>query len=91
MYQIFEKKTKVRAVAERQCAIYQETAENLQAIYMFKIHVKTLELGIRIRALEGWNPVNRFNAISWMTVGTPTDRLKSVRNRCVIDSFGVVS
>ena len=28
--------------------------------------------------------INWFNHISWMTVVTPTDRHKSVRNRCVI-------
>ena len=39
---------------------------------------------------EGWVPVNRFNRTSWMTVVTPTDRPKSVRNCCVIGSFGGV-
>ena len=33
---------------------------------------------------EGWVPVNRFNHTSWMTCN-PTDRPKSVRNRCVIE------
>ena len=32
-------------------------------------------------------PVNRFNHISWMTVVTQTECLKSVRNRCVIEVF----
>ena len=32
----------------------------------------------------------RFNHTSWMTVVTPTDRPKSVRNRCVIEGFGGV-
>ena len=32
-------------------------------------------------------PVNRFNHTSWMAVVTPTDRPKSVRNRCVIELF----
>ena len=39
---------------------------------------------------EGWarNPVNHT---SWVTVATPTDRPKSVRNRCLIELFcGVV-
>ena len=36
---------------------------------------------------EGWDPVNRFNHTSWVTVVTPTDRPKSVRNRCVIEVF----
>ena len=39
----------------------------------------------------GWVPVNRFNHTSWMAVGTPTDRVKSVRNRCVIEVFCVVN
>ena len=33
----------------------------------------------------GWDPVNRFNYTSWMADVAPTDRHKSVRNRCVID------
>ena len=35
-------------------------------------------------------PVNRFNHTSWVDVVTPTDRPKSVRNRCVIEVFGGV-
>ena len=35
-------------------------------------------------------PVNRFNDTSWLTVVTPTDRPKSVRNRSVIELFGGV-
>ena len=31
------------------------------------------------------DPENRFNHTSWVAVDTPTDRLKSVRNRCVIE------
>ena len=34
---------------------------------------------------EGWALVNWFHHTSWATVVTPTDRLKSVRNRCVIE------
>ena len=30
-------------------------------------------------------PVNQVNHTSWVTVVTPTDRSKSVRNRCLID------
>ena len=33
--------------------------------------------------------VNRFNHTSGMVVVTPYDRRKSVRNRCVIEVFGV--
>ena len=40
--------------------------------------------------LEGWDPVNRFNHTSWVAIVTPTDRPKSVRNRCVIEVFGGV-
>ena len=36
-------------------------------------------------------PVNQVNHTSWVAVVTPTDRPKSVRNRCVIKRFcGVV-
>ena len=36
-------------------------------------------------------PVNKVNHTSWVTVVTPTDRPKSVPNRCVIELFwGVV-
>ena len=35
-------------------------------------------------------PVNRFNHTSWMALVTPTDRPKSVCNRCVIEVFGEV-
>ena len=35
-------------------------------------------------------PVNRFNHTSWMSVVTPTDRPKSVRNCCVIEVYGGV-
>ena len=34
--------------------------------------------------------VNRFYYTSGVAVVTPTDRHKSVRNRCVIEDFGVV-
>ena len=34
---------------------------------------------------EGWEPINWFNNTSWIAVVTPTDRPKSVRNRCVIE------
>ena len=40
---------------------------------------------------EGWNPLNQFNHTSLVAVDTPTDRRKSVRNRCVIEVFGGVS
>ena len=32
-------------------------------------------------------PVNQVNHTSWVAVVTPTDRPKSVRNRCVIELF----
>ena len=32
-------------------------------------------------------PVHQVNHTSWVTVVTPTDRPKSVRNRCVIELF----
>ena len=32
-------------------------------------------------------PVNQVNHTSWVAVGTPTDRPKSVRNRFVIELF----
>ena len=39
---------------------------------------------------EGWDPVKWFNHTSWVAIVTPTDRPKSVRNRCVIKVFGGV-
>ena len=39
---------------------------------------------------EDWDPVNWFNHTSWVAIVTPTDRPKSVRNRCVIEVFGGV-
>ena len=39
---------------------------------------------------EGWDPVNWFNHSSWVAIVTPTDRHKSVRNRCVIEDLGGV-
>ena len=39
---------------------------------------------------EGWDPVNRFNHTCSVAIVTPTDRPKSVRNRCVIEVFGGV-
>ena len=42
------------------------------------------------REWEG-GPVNQVNHTSWVAVVTPTDRPKSVRNRCLIEFFcGVV-
>ena len=38
--------------------------------------------------LSARKPVNHT---SWATIVTPTDRPKSVRNRCVIEVFGGVS
>ena len=35
-------------------------------------------------------PVNQVNHTSWVAVVTPTDRPKSVRNRCKIELFGGV-
>ena len=36
-------------------------------------------------------PVNQVNHTCWVAVFTPNDRPKSVRNRCVIETFcGVV-
>ena len=37
---------------------------------------------------EGWYPVNQFHHTSWVAVVTPTDRPKSVCNRCVTEVFG---
>ena len=39
---------------------------------------------------EKVGPVNQVNHTSWVAVVTPTDRPKSVRNRCVIELFGDV-
>ena len=40
--------------------------------------------------IVSWDPVNRCNDTSWVTVVPPTDRPNSVRNRCVIKAFGGV-
>ena len=40
--------------------------------------------------MGGWDPVKRFNNTSFVAIFTPTDRLKSGRNRCVIEVFGGV-
>ena len=37
-----------------------------------------------------FDPVNSFNHTSWVAIGTPTDRPKSVLNRCVLEGFGCV-
>ena len=39
---------------------------------------------------EGWDPVNLFNRSSWVAIVTPTDRPKSLCNRCEIEVFGGV-
>ena len=41
----------------------------------------------RTKHVEGWTPVIRFNYTSGVAVVTPTDRPKSVCNRCVIKVF----
>ena len=43
-----------------------------------------------LRKWDGWALINRFNHTSWVVVVSPTDRPKSVRNRCVIEVFGGV-
>ena len=37
-----------------------------------------------------WKGIDLVNHTIWVTVVTPTDRTKSVRNRCVIELFGDV-
>ena len=37
-----------------------------------------------LRLVGSWDLVNRFNNANLVAVVTPTDRSKSVRNRCVI-------
>ena len=37
---------------------------------------------------EGWDPINKFNHIHWVTASTPTDSTKSVCNRYVIEVAG---
>ena len=43
-----------------------------------------------LRLVGRLDPVNRFNHTSYVVVVTPTDRLKSVQNCCVIEGFGDV-
>ena len=38
--------------------------------------------------VRGWVPVNQFNHAGWIGVVTPTDRHKSVQNRCVMEVYG---
>ena len=38
---------------------------------------------------EDKDPVNRFNHTSWVAIVSRIDRPKSVRNRCIIESFVV--
>ena len=35
-------------------------------------------------------PINQVYHTSWVAVVTPTDRQKSVHNRCIIEQFGGV-
>ena len=39
---------------------------------------------------KGCDPVHQFNHTSWVAVVIPSDRSKSVHNRCVICDGGVV-
>ena len=44
-----------------------------------------------LRGVGRLGPVNLVNHTSWVAVVSPTDRPKSVRNRCLIELFcGVV-
>ena len=64
-----------------------------------KLHLRdrswslTRSLCVLLRLFGEWEggPVNQVNYTSWVAVVTPTDRPKSVRNRCLIELFcGVV-
>ena len=54
------------------------------------LHVPALDyIAVAVSGKVG--PVKPVNHTSWVAVVTPTDRPKSVRNRCVIELFcGVV-
>ena len=55
-------------------------------IFMFLPSISQL-----LRWVGRLGPVNLVNHTSWVAVVTPTDRPKSVRNRCLIELFcGVV-
>ena len=63
-------------------------------LYLYKSNV-TIELYFHVLALDYTavavigkvGPVNLVNHTSWVGEVTPTDRPKSVRNRCVIELF----
>ena len=59
----------------------------------FKIEMWLIQFvthALRSGKQEGWDPVNRFNHTSWVTIVTPTNRPKSVRKSCLIEVFGGV-
>ena len=58
-------------------------------IYNF-LNVRPFDYTAFVVMGEGWVSVKRVNHTSWMTAVTPTDRPKSIRNRCVIEVFGGV-
>ena len=61
---------------------------SIKAIYLQMFQCVSFWLHGFCGQWEGWVPVNQFNHTSWMTVFTPTDRCKSVRNAWVIEAFG---
>ena len=63
-------------------------------VYIRRFNSKFLNVSFGLQGCFGeWEGLARkpVNHTSWMAVVTPTDRPKSVRNRCVIELFcGVV-
>ena len=61
------------------CCLYKEVYLRIFKCVSFLLHGCCEEC-------EG-GPVNQVNHTSWVTVVTPTDRPKSVRNHCLIELF----
>ena len=61
------------------CCVYEE-------VYLQSLNVFPFDYMAVAGSEKVW-PVNQVNHTSWVAVVTPTDRPKSVRNRCVIELF----
>ena len=58
-----------------------------------KTHAGDQRSTLQVKCLAFWNtlrPSYSRHITSWVSIGTPNDRPKSVRNRCVIEDFGDV-
>ena len=77
-------------LSSTRCLTVEELARPLILLIIFQILFMGVPFHYTAVAGSGKvGPVNRVNHTSWVAVVTPTDRPKSVRNRCVIDFFFV--